>query len=120
MRQMAEQAPQQFEALFDQMVAKRAAELTTQLAQQERMAQGSQQDPLVRLKQQEIDLKALDLQRKADEVRFREEKQDERQEADLAFKVTQLEQNKAAAGERMDVAREKLEIAREKANVKKN
>ena len=120
MQQMAEQQPQQFEAIFDQMVAKRTAELTTQLAQAEARQQGSQQDPLVRLKQQEIDLRALDLQRKAEEVRFKEAKQDERQEADLAFKLTQLEQNKEAAGERMEVAREKLDIAREKANVKKN
>ena len=120
MRQMAEQQPQQFEAIFDQMVAKRTAELTTQLAQAESQAQGAQQDPLIRLKQQEIDLRALDLQRKAEEVRFKESKQDERQEADLAFKLTQLEQNKEAAGERMEVAREKLDIAREKANVKKN
>ena len=120
MQQMAEQQPQQFEAIFDQMVAKRTAELTTQLAQAEAQQQGAQQDPLVRLKQQEIDLRALDLQRKAEEVRFKEAKQDERQEADLAFKLTQLEQNKEAAGERMEVAREKLDIAREKANVKKN
>ena len=118
LQQLAETNPEAFEIIFDQMVAKRTAEMTQQLAQAEVSQSQNQQDPLVRLKQQEIDLKALDLQRKVEEAQMKEKAQDDRQEADLAFKLTQLDANQQAANDRLEVAKEKLDIAREK-NVQK-
>ena len=45
------------------MIAQRVAEITTQLAQGEAM--GQQKDPLVALKERELDLKAMDLTKKS-------------------------------------------------------
>ena len=53
------------------MVAKRVAEITTQLAQEE--ATGQKGDPLVQLKQRELDLRAMDMQRKAQENMMEQE-----------------------------------------------
>jgi hypothetical protein len=50
------------ELVFNSMIAKRVAELTKILVQSEG---GPQQDPLIALKQRELDLKALDIQRRA-------------------------------------------------------
>jgi len=63
MAQMAQQDPQQFEIMFEAEVAKVAAQITQELVQSE-MASQNKEDPLVKIKQQEIDLRAMDLQRK--------------------------------------------------------
>ena len=36
-------------------------------------ANAAKQDPLVRIKQQEVDLRAMDMQRKAEETRIKQE-----------------------------------------------
>jgi hypothetical protein len=59
-----QQDPNGYQVQFNSFVAKRVAELTQQLVQAEG---GEQQDPLVMLKQRELDLKALDIQRRANE-----------------------------------------------------
>jgi hypothetical protein len=64
MQVMFKQDPQGAQVQIDAMIANRVSQLTMELAQSE--AQG-QQDPLVALKQRELDLRALDLQRKAQE-----------------------------------------------------
>jgi methylglyoxal synthase len=64
MQVMFKQDPQGAQVQIDAMIANRISQLTMELAQSE--AQG-QQDPLVALKQRELDLRALDLQRKAQE-----------------------------------------------------
>ena len=115
MMQMMQQNPQAFQAQADPLIAQRVAQLTTELQQAESAQQGAQQDPLVRLKQQEIDLRALDLQRKAEEAKMKEQGNMDRQEAELALKMLQLEENSDQADERMDVAREKLELAKAQA-----
>ena len=45
---------------------KRVSQLTIELAQSEAM--GQKQDPLVMLKQRELDLRAMDIQRKTDQA----------------------------------------------------
>jgi hypothetical protein len=64
MQAMNQQDPDGFQVVFNSMVAKRVAELTKMLIEAEG---GPQQDPLVALKQRELDLKALDIQRRANE-----------------------------------------------------
>ena len=64
--QQAQTDPKGLKVLFDSMVAKRVAEITMQLAQEE-SGMTQKQDPLVQLKQRELDLRAMDLQRKAQE-----------------------------------------------------
>ena len=96
------------------MIAKRIAELTQQLAMQEKMAGNMNKDPLVQLKQQEIDLRALDLQRKAQEAQMKEQGLDRRQEADLAIDLEKLQSQEQAQEDRLAVAKEKLDIQRSK------
>ncbi len=53
---------------FDSEVAKRQAKMTTELAQMETQFDAQKgQDPLIGLKQRELDLKAMDIQRKTQE-----------------------------------------------------
>ena len=68
MAALQQQNPEQFQILFDAEVAKRAAQITQELVQSEMQANAAKQDPLVRIKQQEVDLRAMDMQRKAEET----------------------------------------------------
>jgi len=112
MQQMLQQDPEAAEIRVASMIAKRVAEITTQLAQGEAM--GQQKDPLVALKERELDLKAVDLQRKAEQDmtlnEIRENEIDER----LDIEKMKLENNEDQAAERIRIADEKLEIARKK------
>jgi hypothetical protein len=75
---------------------------------------GQQKDPLVALKERELDLKAMDLQRKAEQDmnvnEIRENEIDER----LDIEKMKLENNEDQAAERIRIADEKLDIARKK------
>ena len=112
MQQMLQQDPEGAQIRIASMIAKRVAEITTQLAQGEAM--GQQKDPLVALKERELDLKAVDLQRKADQDmnsnEIRENEIDER----LDIEKMKLENNEDQAAERIRIAEEKLDIARKK------
>ena len=107
---MLQQDPEAAKLRTDAMVAQRVAEITTQLAQGEAM--GQQKDPLVALKERELDIKAMDLQRKAEQDfagnEIRENEIDER----LDIEKMKLENNEDQAAERIRIAEEKLEIAR--------
>jgi len=113
MQQMLQSDPEAAEIRISAMVAQRVAELTTELAQSEAM--GQKQDPLVMLKQRELDLKALDLQRKADQDmnsnEIRENEIDER----LDIEKMKLENNEEQAAERIRIADAKVDIARKRA-----
>jgi hypothetical protein len=110
MQQMLQQDPEGAEIQVASMIAKRVAEITTQLAQGEAM--GQQKDPLVALKERELDLKAIDIQRRAEQDmnsnEIRENEIDER----LDIEKMKLENNEDQAAERIRIADEKLEIAR--------
>ena len=104
--------PQGAQIQINAMIARRVAELTIELAQSEAM--GQQKDPLVALKERELDLKAMDLQRKVEQDfnnnEIRENEIDER----LDIEKMKLENNEDQAAERIRIAEEKLEIARRK------
>ena len=112
LQQMLQQDPEAAQIRMESMIAQRVAEVTTQLAQGEAM--GQQKDPLVALKERELDLKAVDLQRKAEQDmtlnEIRENEIDER----LDIEKMKLENNEDQAAERIRIADEKLEIARKK------
>ena len=112
-QEMLQQDPEAAKIRTDAMVAQRVAEITTQLAQGEAM--GQQKDPLVALKERELDLKAMDLQRKAEQDmngnEIRENETDER----IDLEKMKLENNEDQAAERIKVAREKIEIQRKRA-----
>ena len=72
-------------------------------------ANAAKQDPLVRIKQQEIDLRAMDLQRKAEETKFRAEQENQRAAQRLEFDYDRLAQQDSQSDDRLEVARQKLE-----------
>ena len=106
---LSQQNPEQFEILFQAEVAKVAARITTELVQAEMQQAAGKQDPLIKIKQQEVDLRAMDLQRKAEETRFKAEQENMRQSEKLQFEYDRHQQQDQQSEERLDVARQKLE-----------
>ena len=105
---LQQQNPEQFKIAFDNAVATATAEITEQLVKGEQMQQQGKQDPLVRIKQQEVDLRAMDLQRKAEETRFKAEQEQMKEAARLEFEYDRLAQQDQQSDERLEVAREKM------------
>ncbi len=104
--------PQGASTEINAMIARRVSELTMELAQSE--ALGQKQDPLVMLKQRELDIKAMDLQRKTNQDMMSNEiKMDEIDEK-LDLEKMKLEDKQDQAEERIRIADEKLDIARGK------
>ena len=110
------QDPQGAKIRVDAMVAQRIAEITTELVQKSIV--GQQKDPLVQLKQQEIDLKAMDMQRKSAEkmadVGMKEEQFDEK----LEVAKMKLEDDDDQAKARIRVADDKMDMTRDIAEQK--
>tara|TARA_E500000305_G_C4020049_1_gene238115 strand:+ start:141 stop:2177 length:2037 start_codon:yes stop_codon:yes gene_type:complete len=109
MSQMQQQNPEQFSIIFEAEVAKVAAQITQELVQTEMQTNAAKQDPLVRIKQQEVDLRAMDMQRKAEETKFKAEQENVRAAARLDYDYDKLQQQDEQSDERLEVAREKLE-----------
>ena len=118
MNMMAQQDPAGFEIQFNSMVAKRIAELTTQLIQAEGGTQ--QQDPLVALKQRELDLKAMDIQRRAQETQQDLERKDIELEEKYDIERMKMENQEEQAAERMKVAKDKLKLQEQSLRAKQN
>jgi hypothetical protein len=111
LQMLAQQNPQQFQQLMNSEVAKRIAQITSELAQAETMGDQSKQDPLVMLKQRELDLRAMDMQRKAQEGIMKMETQQDQFEDRLDFDKVKLETQDEQSDERLEVAREKMKMA---------
>ena len=114
LQMMAQQDPQAMQVLVNNMIAQKVVEHTAQLQQMEAQVNNQQQDPLIRLKQQEIDLRAMDLQRKAQEAQMKEQGQFTRQEAELALDIERLKSQEEAQANRLDVAKAKLNLQAQK------
>ena len=110
---LQQQDPQAFQVAFDNAVATAAAEITAELVRQE-MASSNKEDPLVRIKQQEIDLRAMDMQRKERETQMKMEQENMRANEKLQFEYDRLQQQDEASDKRLDIAEEKLNIMRRK------
>ena len=109
MAQMQRENPQAFQIIFDSEVAKKAAQITNELVQAEMKANAAKQDPLVRIKQQEVDLRAMDMQRKAEETQFKQEQENQRQANKLNLEYDRLSQQDEQSDKRLDIAERKLE-----------
>ena len=101
--------PQQFQIAFDNAVATAVAEITESLVVAEMQAQANKQDPLVRIKQQEVDLRAMDMQRKENEVRFKQDQENQRQANKLNLEYDRLAQQDEQSDKRLDIAERKLQ-----------
>ena len=109
MAQLAQENPQAFQIIFDSEVAKKAAQITNELVQAEIQSNAAKQDPLIRIKQQEVDLRAMDMQRKAEETRMKQELENQKAGANLQFQYDKLQQQDEQSDDRLEIARQKLE-----------
>ena len=109
MAEMQQADPEQFQIMYDAEVAKRTAQITSELAQTEMQANAAKQDPLVRIKQQEVDLRAMDMQRKAEETQFKQAQENQRAADRLEFDYDRLATQDQQSDERLEVAREKID-----------
>ena len=112
MQQMLQQDPQAAEIRVAAMIAQRVAEITTELAKGEAM--GQQKDPLVALKERELDLKAIDIQRRADQDMNSNEIRENEIDEKLDIEKMKLENNEDQAKERIRIAEEKIAIQKRK------
>ena len=109
MMQLQQVDPQQFQIQVDKAIATAVAEITEQLVRGEMQQAAGKQDPLVRLKQQEIDLRAMDLQRKEKETQLKAEMDMRQEAARLDFQYDKLREQSEQSDERLEVAREKIQ-----------
>jgi hypothetical protein len=109
MMQLQQVDPQQFQIQVDKAIATAVAEITEQLVRGEMQQAAGKQDPLVRLKQQEIDLRAMDLQRKEKETQIKAEMDMRQEAARLDFQYDKLGQQSEQSDERLDIARQKIQ-----------
>jgi hypothetical protein len=72
-------------------------------------ANAAKQDPLVRIKQQEVDLRAMDMQRKSEETAFKQAQENQRAADRLEFDYDRLATQDQQSDERLRVAREKID-----------
>jgi hypothetical protein len=116
MQQQLQEDPEGAKIKIDGMIAQRCAEITAQLVQKEQM--GKQKDPLVALKERELDLRAMDMQRRAKESFEDMEMKDSQFEEKTDIDKMKLEEDEDQAKERIRIADEKIDqtavLAREK------
>jgi len=106
--QLSQVDPEAWTVEFNALVAKRVVELTSMLVG----AEGGQQDPLVALKSRELDLKAMDMQRKSQENSVEEQRKQSELMMDASLEQERLRQLQQGQRERIRIAEEKLDIAR--------
>ena len=97
MAQMEQQDPEGFNQMAASQIAKRINVLTQQLVQEEG---GQQQDPLVALKQRELDLKAMDIQMRAKREEAKLDQQQDQFEDRLDFDEEKLQTQAALQQQR--------------------
>ena len=109
---MQQDNPQAFLVITESLVADKIAQLTSELQLLESSEEKT--DPLIQLKQQEMDLRALDMQRKIQEFVDTEERKMGEFEQKIDLEKMKREDSEEQAVERIRIAEEKLKVAREK------
>ena len=105
----------QFRPQIDARAAEIIAEMTEQLAQA--VAPPEQSDPLVEIRNQELQLKAADLQRKQGEFDSRQEMEREKERNDVLIAQQRIDAQEKAIDERARVAEERIKTQRDIAAV---
>jgi len=108
MTMLLQQDPQQFQIQFDKAVSTAVAEITEELVRGELQNAAGKVDPLVRLKQQEIDLRAMDLQRKEREAELRAQLDLTKEANRLDFQYDKLAEQSDQSDARLEIAEKKL------------
>jgi hypothetical protein len=110
---LSKQNPQMFTIKMNGMIAQRVVELTAQLQAAE--AAGDQQiDPLVALKQRELDLRAMDLQRKQQDDAINNSMKASAFKVDTLMRQHEIEVQDKQSADRLRIAKEKLDLLRQK------
>jgi len=110
--------PDQFVVVTESLVAERIQALTEELVEAEQGNQ--QQDPIVMLKQRELDLRAMDMQRKSQEFSAEEQRKLDEFDQRLDLDRMEREDSEAAGKERIRIADDKLELAEKKLGIDKS
>jgi len=108
LKQQLQQDPEGAQIKVNAMIAKRIAEITTELVQ--RSIVGQQKDPLIQLKQQELDLKSMDMQRKAAEKMADIGMKEDQFEEKIDLEKMKVENDEDASKARIRVADDKLDL----------
>jgi len=109
LKQQLQQDPEGGKIKLNAMIAQRIAKITMELV--ERSIVGQQKDPLVQLKQQEIDLKAMDMQRKSAEKMADIGMKEDQFEEKIDVEKMKVEDAEDASKARIRVAEDKLDLA---------
>jgi hypothetical protein len=110
---LSKQNPQMFTIKMNGMIAQRVVELTAQLQAAE--AAGDQKiDPLVALKQRELDLRAMDLQRKQQDDAINNSMKASSFKVDTLMRQHEIEVQDKQSDDRLRIAKEKLDLLRQK------
>ena len=112
---LAQKDPHMFTVKMNGMIAQRVVELTAQLQQAEAMGE-QKTDPLVELKQRELDLKAMELQRKQQADSMGVVMKSSEFKVDTLLEQQKLHQQDRQSEDRLKIARDKLTVMREKIN----
>jgi hypothetical protein len=125
MQQQMQMESQQFSIKIEARKAVLVAEMTEEFMKEEkRITSQYDSDPLLKLKSREIDLKAMENDRKNKEMKAREELERAKLVQDQTTTNQKLEQNEELAGLRADTSIEKQEMANQNrlilANMKPN
>jgi len=111
-----QQDPEGARVRIEAMIAQRIAEITERLVKMSIV--GQQKDPLVMLKQQELDLKAMDMQRKSSEKMADIGMKEGQFEEKIDVEKMKLEDAEDQAKERIRVADDKMDMTRDIAEQK--
>ena len=109
MQALAQSNPQEAALQFETMVAKITAQLTQEAAMTEENYLAQRKDPLTRLKERELDLKAMDQQRKLSETTLKEQNEDFRFDEKIELEKMKMENKQEADKARLAVSLMKLE-----------
>ena len=101
----------QFKPQIDARAAELIAEMTEQLAQA--VAPPPQSDPLVDIRNQELQLKAADMQRKQQEFEAKQEMESEKERNDILIAQQRIDAQEKAIDERSRVAEERIQTQRD-------
>jgi len=120
MLQLQQSDEDAFAIEFDSEVAKRQAKMTQELAQMETQFDAQKgQDPLIGLKQRELDLKAMDIQRKAVEEAKKMNFERNKFSAQQTLQEDKLNLNEELGKKRINIAEAKLKQDLKKPTQKK-
>jgi len=110
-----QQMMQQIQPQVDAMAAQIIADLTEELVQA--MTPEEQGDPLVDIRNQELQLKAADLQRKQEEFDAKQAFNEEKERSDVLIAQQRIDVSEAALDDKTRIAEERLQTQRDIASL---